>query len=121
MKPGCRYVNAAFCLILYCYLLLCCRSLFFQVLLRIFYQHSTAKSCGVLMGRRVGNRRNGTLVFVNKIQVQGEEQEVERKEVGDFTDSLFHTNGFSVFLITRQLAWSGLGCLDSATKVESDK
>jgi hypothetical protein len=51
------------------------------------------------MGRGIGNRRNGTLVFVNKVQVQSEEQQVERKEVGDLTDSLFHTNGFSVFLM----------------------
>jgi len=33
---------------------------------------------------------------MNKIQIQSKEQEIERKEIRDFTDSLFHNTGFSV-------------------------
>ena len=118
MRQGVEYVNAA-CLILYCNSFpgvdSIGRNIFLlQILIRVFYQDCSAECCRILLYALTGNRKHSRFILVNKIQVQCEEQQVECKEIGDFTDTTFHDTGFTGFY---NIGSSSV----SATKVESDK
>ena len=73
-----------------------CNTVFlFEELLRVFNENSATKGSRALL--RVSLVSYGNLILMDKVQVQSEEQEVERKEVRDFTDTSFHNTGFIGF------------------------
>gem|GEM_PF-3531611 len=59
----------------------------------MFCQYGTTKCSRLTFSRTVGIA-GALLIFVNKVDVYSEEQEVKSKEVGYFADAAFHRDGF---------------------------
>src|SRR6266404_1989615 len=71
------------------------RCLCIKIFLNILNRNSSSDS-----GGSIGLDRHwfcSRLIFVNEVQVKCKEQEIERKEVHNFTESTFHTIGFFWF------------------------
>jgi len=69
---------------------------FMQIFFRVFCQYGTAERGRFTFFRAV-SITGALLIFVNKVDVYGEEQQVKGKEVGDFADAAFHSDGFVGF------------------------
>src|SRR4030095_7792561 len=69
---------------------------FMQIFFRVFCQYCTAEGSRFTFFRTVGIA-GAVLIFVNKVDVYSEEQQVKSKEVGNFADAAFHSDGFVGF------------------------
>ena len=66
---------------------------FMQIFFRMFGQYGTTESSGLAFITAV-HIAGALLVFVNEVDVYSKEQKVKGKEIGNFTDAAFHSDGF---------------------------